>query len=39
MQHEHRRGMHIMILVGIPAGKRLLGIPRQKSVYNIKMDL
>jgi hypothetical protein len=28
-----------MILVGRPEGKRPLGIPRRRWVYNIKMDL
>jgi hypothetical protein len=28
-----------MILVGIPEGKRPLGIPRRRWVNNIKMDL
>jgi hypothetical protein len=39
MYHDWgRRGMH-MILLGKPEGKRLLGTPRRRWVYNIKMDL
>jgi len=32
------RGVH-RVLVGKPEGKRPLGRPRRKWVYNIKMDL
>jgi hypothetical protein len=32
------KGMHIMILVGKPEGKRSLGTPKRRCV-DIKMDL
>jgi len=32
------RGVH-RVLVGKPEGKRLLGRPRRRWEYNIKMDL
>ena len=35
---EEGRGVH-KVLVGKPEGKRLLGRPRRRWEYNIKMDL
>ena len=34
-----RRGGVYRVLVGKPEGKRLLGTPRRRWLYNIRMDL